>query len=84
MSIIWTILIGFVIGLVAKMIHPGKENMGFIMTVILGVAGSFAGSVAGQMLGWYQPGQGAGFIVSVICAVVLLLIYGRIKGGASV
>lgn len=83
MGIIWTILLGFVIGLVAKMIHPGKENMGFIMTVILGIAGSFLGGIVGQMLGWYQAGQGAGFIVSVICAIVLLLIYGKIKAGSS-
>jgi uncharacterized membrane protein YeaQ/YmgE (transglycosylase-associated protein family) len=84
MGIIWTIVLGFVIGIVAKFIHPGKESMGFIMTVVLGIAGSFLGGVIGQMLGWYQAGQGAGFIVSVLCAIALLLIYGKVKGGASV
>lgn len=83
MGIIWTIVLGFVIGVIAKMIHPGKEDMGFIMTVALGVAGSFLGGIVGQFLGWYQAGEGAGFIVSVICAIVLLLIYGKIKGGRS-
>lgn len=79
MGIIWTIVLGFVIGVIAKMIHPGKENMGILMTIALGVAGSFFGGVIGQFLGWYQAGEGAGFIVSVIAAIVLLLLYGRIK-----
>lgn len=82
MHIVWTILVGFVIGLVAKWIHPGKENMGFIMTVLLGIAGSFVGGFAGQLFGWYQPGQSAGFIVSVICAILLLWIYGKIKSAS--
>ena len=64
MSILWTIVVGFVIGVVAKMIHPGKENMGFIMTVLLGIGGSFLAGVIGQYFGWYQAGEGAGFIAS--------------------
>lgn len=83
MGIVWTIVLGFVIGVVAKMIAPGKEDMGFIMTLLLGIAGSFLGGVVGQFLGWYQAGEGAGFIVSVICAIVILLLYGKIKGSAS-
>ncbi|MBK6742821.1 MAG: GlsB/YeaQ/YmgE family stress response membrane protein [Hydrogenophilales bacterium] len=83
MGIIWTIVLGFVIGVIAKFIHPGKEDMGFLMTIALGIAGSFLGGIIGQFLGWYQAGEGAGFIVSVICAIVLLLIYGKIKGGAG-
>lgn len=83
MGIVWTIVLGFVIGVIAKMIAPGKEDMGFIMTILLGIAGSFLGGVVGQFLGWYQAGEGAGFIVSVICAIVILLLYSKIKGGAS-
>ena len=83
MGIIWTIVVGFVIGLIAKLIHPGKENMGFIMTVLLGIAGSFLAGVIGQFFGWYKAGQGAGFIASVIVAVILLVIYGQIKGRTS-
>lgn len=81
MGIIWTIVLGFIIGVVAKMIAPGKEAMGFIMTILLGIAGSFLGGMVGQFLGWYQAGEGAGFIVSVICAIVILLVYGKMKGG---
>ena len=79
MGIIWTIVLGFVIGLIAKFIHPGKENMGFIMTILLGIAGSFLAGVIGQFIGWYKAGEGAGFIASVIVAILLLVIYGKIK-----
>ncbi len=79
MGIIWTIVVGFVIGVVAKFLHPGKENMGFIMTIVLGVAGSFAAGVVGQYFGWYQAGAGAGFIASVLAAIVLLWLYGKIS-----
>lgn len=78
-GIFWTIVLGFVIGVLAKFLHPGKENMGFIATVILGVAGSFLAGVIGQFLGWYQAGEGAGFIASVVVAIVLLAIYGRVR-----
>ena len=79
MGIIWTIVLGFVIGVIAKLFHPGKEDMGFLMTVGLGIAGSLLAGVIGQFLGWYQAGEGAGFIMSVICAILLLLVYGKIK-----
>ena len=79
MGVIWTIVLGFVIGLIAKLIHPGKENMGFIMTILIGIAGSFLAGIIGQSLGWYQAGEGAGFIASVIVAIILLVIYGKIK-----
>ncbi len=79
MGIIWTIVLGFVIGLIAKLIHPGKENMGFIMTILLGIAGSFLAGIIGQAIGWYKAGEGAGFIASVIVAIILLVIYGKIK-----
>lgn len=83
MGVIWTIVLGFVIGVVAKLLHPGKENMGFLMTIALGVAGSFLAGVVGQFVGWYQAGEGAGFIASVIAAIVLLVIYGKIKQGGT-
>ncbi|MBL0354076.1 MAG: GlsB/YeaQ/YmgE family stress response membrane protein [Candidatus Dechloromonas phosphoritropha] len=83
MGILWTIVLGFVIGVVAKLLHPGKENMGFIVTVLLGIGGSFLAGVIGQYFGWYQAGEGAGFIASVVVAIVLLVIYGKVRGGQS-
>ena len=83
MGIIWTIVLGLVIGLIAKLVVPGKENMGFITTILLGIAGSFLAGVIGQFIGWYKAGQGAGFIASVIVAILILVIYGKIKGKAS-
>jgi len=83
MGILWTIVLGFVIGVLAKFLHPGKENMGFIATILLGIAGSFLAGVIGQFFGWYQAGEGAGFIASVIVAIVLLVIYGKVRGGQS-
>lgn len=81
MGIVWTIVLGFVIGVIAKFLHPGKENMGFFVTILLGIAGSFLAGVIGQFLGWYQAGEGAGFIASVVVAILLLFIYGKVRGG---
>lgn len=78
MGIIWTIVLGFVIGVIAKLLHPGKDNMGFIATILLGIGGSFMAGIVGQTLGWYRAGEGAGFIASVIFAIILLVIYGKI------
>ena len=83
MGIIWTIVLGFIIGVIAKLVHPGRENMGFIMTIVLGIAGSFLAGIIGQAIGWYRAGEGAGFIASVIVAIILLVIYGKIKGKTS-
>lgn len=79
MGILWTIVLGFVIGVIAKFLHPGKDDMGFIMTIVIGIAGSFLAGVIGQYMGWYRAGEGAGFIASVVVAIVLLVIYGNIK-----
>lgn len=79
MGIVWTILVGLVVGVIAKLLHPGKENMGFIATVLLGIGGSFVAGIAGQSLGWYQAGEGAGFVASVVVAIVLLVVYGRLR-----
>lgn len=83
MSIIGTIIIGFLIGILAKLLHPGKENMGFIVTTLLGIGGSVVASQAGRFLGFYEPGQTAGWIASIIGAIVLLAIYGAIKGKSA-
>ncbi len=83
MSLIWTIIVGFIVGVVAKLVHPGRENMGFIMTTLLGIGGSLVAGYIGQAIGWYQAGQGAGFIGSVIGALVLLFIYGAVKKKSS-
>ncbi len=79
MGILWTILVGLAVGFVAKLLHPGKENMGLLATLLLGVGGSFVAGLTGQFLGWYQAGQGAGFVASVVFAIVLLVIYGRLR-----
>jgi uncharacterized membrane protein YeaQ/YmgE (transglycosylase-associated protein family) len=78
MSIIWTIIIGFIAGIVAKFLHPGASNepSGFILTVALGIAGSFLATYLGQALGWYRAGEGAGFIGAVVGAIILLVVWG--------
>ena len=82
MGLIWTILVGLVVGVVAKFVHPGRDNLGMVMTIILGIAGSLVATFLGQAIGWYQPGEPAGFIGAIIGAVVLLWIYGRMRGSA--
>ena len=84
MGILWTIIIGFVAGLIAKFITPGtNEPSGFILTTILGIVGAFVASWLGQALGWYQPGEGAGLIGAVVGAVILLVIWGIFAGGRT-
>jgi len=79
MSILWTLLIGFVVGLVARFLKPGRQKLGFILTTVLGIAGAFVGSFLGQTLGLYQPGEAAGFIMSVIGAIIVLAIWGLVS-----
>jgi uncharacterized membrane protein YeaQ/YmgE (transglycosylase-associated protein family) len=77
MSILWTIIIGFIAGVIAKFVTPGKnEPSGFILTTILGIIGAFVASFLGQALGFYRPGEGAGFIGAVIGAVIVLFVWG--------
>lgn len=79
MGIVWTILIGFVAGVIAKFVMPGSnEPSGFILTTILGVVGAFVASYLGQALGWYQSGEGVGLIGAVIGAVIVLFVWGMI------
>jgi uncharacterized membrane protein YeaQ/YmgE (transglycosylase-associated protein family) len=73
-----TIIIGFIVGVIAKLIMPGKENMGFIVTTLLGIAGSLVATYVGQAIGWYEAGQGAGWIGSIVGAFVLLWIYQKL------
>jgi uncharacterized membrane protein YeaQ/YmgE (transglycosylase-associated protein family) len=75
MAIIWTIIVGLVVGAVAKLLMPGKDPGGFIITILLGIAGAFVASYLGQALGWYKQGEAAGFIMSVVGAMILLLLY---------
>ena len=80
MGIIWTLLIGLVAGVIAKVLMPGPDPGGFIITMLLGVAGAFVATWLGQAVGWYEAGQGAGFIGAVVGAIILLIIYRFAKG----
>jgi uncharacterized membrane protein YeaQ/YmgE (transglycosylase-associated protein family) len=81
MSILWTIIIGFLAGVIAKFIMPGdNEPSGFILTAILGIVGAFVATFLGQALGWYGPGEGAGLIGAVVGAIIVLVAYGMIAG----
>ena len=75
MSIVGTLIIGFLAGLVAKLLMPGRDPAGFIITIVLGVGGAFLATWLGQELGWYRPGQTAGFLGAVVGAVIILAIY---------
>jgi uncharacterized membrane protein YeaQ/YmgE (transglycosylase-associated protein family) len=81
MGILWTIIIGFVAGVIAKFIMPGdNEPSGFIMTTILGIVGAFVATFLGQALGWYGAGDGAGFIGAIVGAIIVLFVYGLVVG----
>jgi uncharacterized membrane protein YeaQ/YmgE (transglycosylase-associated protein family) len=82
-AFLWTLIIGLVVGAIAKLLMPGKDPGGCIITILLGIAGAFVAGYLGRVLGWYQPGQPAGFIASVIGAMLLLLIYRIIAGKRS-
>jgi uncharacterized membrane protein YeaQ/YmgE (transglycosylase-associated protein family) len=75
MAILWTIIIGLVVGAIAKLLMPGKDPGGFIITILLGIAGSFIAGFIGRALHWYSEGQPAGFIASVVGAILLLILY---------
>jgi uncharacterized membrane protein YeaQ/YmgE (transglycosylase-associated protein family) len=79
MGIIVTIIVGLIVGAIARFLMPGEQKMGWIMTCVLGIAGSLVAGYAGQALGWYAPGQPAGWIASVIGAIVLLVIVGLVR-----
>ena len=80
MSILATLFIGLIVGFIARAIKPGDDKLGWIMTAVLGVAGSFLASYAGKALGFYQTGQVAGFVGSIVGAIVLLFVYALVRG----
>ena len=85
MGIIWTIIIGFVVGVIAKFLMPGNnEPSGFILTTILGIVGAFVATCLGQAVGFYQAGQGAGFIGAIVGAVIVLWIWGMLTKNKTV
>lgn len=82
MSIIWTIIVGFIVGLIARFIMPGDkfEPKGFILTTILGIVGAFVATYLGQLVGWYKAGESAGFIASIVGAIILIFAYSLVAG----
>ena len=80
MGLIYTLIIGLIVGAVAKFFMPGKDPGSWVITILLGIAGAFVGGWLGQTLGWYQPGEPVGFIVSVLGAMLLLLLYRMFTG----
>lgn len=78
MSWIVTIIVGFIVGVLAKFLHPGRDNLGFIMTTLLGIGGSLLAGWVGQAAGWYRVGEPAGWIASTIFAVIILAVYTRV------
>jgi uncharacterized membrane protein YeaQ/YmgE (transglycosylase-associated protein family) len=79
MSLVWMALVGLVVGLIARFVMPGVQSMGLIMTALLGIAGSFVAGFLGKAVGLYQAGQGPGFIGSVIGALIVLFVVGKLK-----
>ena len=84
MGIIWTIIIGFIVGLVAKMLTPGRDPGGFFITAAIGIVGSIVATYLGQALGWYRAGEPAGFIGSLVGAIILLVVYHMVRGRSRV
>ena len=83
MHLIWTLIIGLVIGAVAKLLMLGRDPGGIIVTMLLGIAGSFVATFLGQAIGWYRAGSGAGFIASVLGAMLLLFLYRMFAGRST-
>ena len=79
MSIIGTIFVGLIVGLLARAIKPGDDKLGWIMTLVLGIAGSLLARYAGVAMGWYADGEAAGWIASIVGAIILLFIYGMVR-----
>lgn len=79
MGIIGTIIVGLIVGALARFVMPGEQKMGWILTALLGIAGALVAGFIGQALGWYQAGQPAGWIASVVGAVLLLFIVGKVR-----
>jgi uncharacterized membrane protein YeaQ/YmgE (transglycosylase-associated protein family) len=84
MGFLWTIIIGFIAGLIAKFLMPGRDPGGFIITTLLGIVGALVATWLGQAIGWYRAGEGAGLIGAVVGAVIVLAIYRAVAGRSSV
>jgi uncharacterized membrane protein YeaQ/YmgE (transglycosylase-associated protein family) len=82
-ALLWEILIGLVVGIIAKLIMPGKDPGGILITIAIGIAGSIGATFLGQLIGWYKQGQSAGFLMSVLGAVLILWIYRLVKSKAT-
>ena len=78
LDFIWMMLMGFIVGLVARALHPGQDNLGCLFTIALGIVGAMLGGFIGRTLGWYEYGEPAGFVMSVIGAVLVLVLLGRV------
>jgi uncharacterized membrane protein YeaQ/YmgE (transglycosylase-associated protein family) len=83
MGIIGTIIVGLIVGAIARFLLPGEQKMGWIMTILLGIGGSLLAGFIGQALGWYQAGQGAGWIASVVGAILLLFVVSKLRSNAG-
>ena len=84
MNILWTIIVGLVVGVLAKFFMPGRDPGGFVITVLLGIAGAFIAGFLGRSLGWYQDGETAGIVASVLGAMLLLFVYRSVRGRGQV
>jgi len=83
MHLLWMCIVGLIAGALAKLIMPGRDPGGILITMLLGIAGSIVAGFLGRVLGWYEPGQGAGLIMSVLGAILILAIYRKYKGRAA-
>jgi uncharacterized membrane protein YeaQ/YmgE (transglycosylase-associated protein family) len=83
MGLIGTVIVGLIVGAIARFVLPGEQKMGWILTGALGIGGSLLAGFLGQALGWYQAGQGAGWIASVVGALVLLFVVNKVQAGKS-
>lgn len=79
-SLLGTLIVGLIVGLIARAVKPGDDSLGWIMTILLGIAGAFLASYIGVAMGWYQQGDAAGWIASIVGAIVLLVIYQLVRG----
>ncbi|HRP29131.1 MAG TPA: GlsB/YeaQ/YmgE family stress response membrane protein [Burkholderiaceae bacterium] len=82
-GLIGTILVGLIVGAIARWIMPGEQKMGWIMTIVLGIVGAFVAGYVGRMFGWYEPGEGAGWIASVVGALVVLFVVQKLRANKS-
>ncbi len=82
-SLLWSLLIGFIAGAIAKFVMPGHDGGGFLTTALLGIAGSLVASLLGRISGWYQPGEAAGFIAAIVGAIIILAVYRVFKSSKA-